>query len=502
MNYSIHLVRKLSLVPLLGAGLFLSQPCGAADISKTNNSTALTNGSSWTGGKAPTAGDVVVFGTNVNLNSFCDGINPAPLGGNLSVLGIRVAGPVLGQLDGENGVSITNASSANLLTIGTAGIDLSAANAVPLQIESQIALSGSQTWNISDASSSITNPKPVLPLPATQNHGNRYCAFEDNEDEDLYFNAQTPGTSFNLGGFTVTLTNTGTTVIDQGYTVANGVFNVNQGILVIQGGKSRQTTISNNVTINVAGGATLRLQTTSGAIVSSAALSLADGSLLNLSVAGTEGTGVVSNSIAVAGNATISQTQNPIVGINSDITNIVAASITGDSASTLNLVPSQYSNGVCVLELSGNNSGFNGAINLNATNGIRPVRLASANAGGANATWTINTSNILEVAGVAVSLGSLNGTGTISNSTPSYHRRRQRRRREFQWRHRQCRHSRHVAEQDFLIHIDPRRHQHLHRSHHRQQWDPPRERFHQQPRDRLFQRHAGRFRHDPQQRAH
>ena len=230
----------------------------------------------------PGPGDVAIFDSTLYLGTNANTISPAPLGGNLSILGIRVAGPVLGQADGKNGIVITNASSANTLTIGTSGIDLSAPNAVPLDLQSKIALGGSQTWNISDASANITNPVPVLPLPATQNHGDRYTALLANEDEDLYFNALVAGTPFDLGGFTLNLTNSGSTVIDQGYTVANGVINVNQGTLAIQGGKSRQTTISNNVTINVAGGATLRLQTTSGAIISSAAINLADGSLLNL----------------------------------------------------------------------------------------------------------------------------------------------------------------------------------------------------------------------------
>jgi autotransporter-associated beta strand protein len=288
---------------------------------------------------------------------------------------------------------------------------------VPLEIESQIALSGSQTWNISDASANITNPVPVLPLPATQNHYDRYTAFDANQDEDLYFTTFTAGTRFDLGGFTLSLTNSGTTVIDQGFTVANGVINVNQGTLVIQGGKSRQTTVSNNVSINVASGATLRLQTTSGAIVSSAAISLADGSLLNLTAAGAQGTGAVSNSIAVSGNATLSQTQNPIVGGNNNITNIVAANITGASGATLNLLPTQSGTATAVLQLSGDNSGFNGAFNINAVSGIRPVRLSSTTAGSANATWTVNAGNILQVAGVTVGLGTLNGAGTISNST-------------------------------------------------------------------------------------
>lgn len=407
---------NLSIPLILGASVLLTQS-SSADVTKANNSIALTNSSSWISGVAPGAGDIVNFDSTLFLGTNANTISPAPLGGNLSILGIRVAGPVLGQADGKNGIVITNSLSANTLTLGSSGIDLSATNAVPLDIQSKIALSGSQTWNISDASANITNPVPVLPLPATQNHGNRYTAFLANEDEDLYFNALVAGTPFDLGGFTLTLTNSGTTVIDQGYTVANGVINVNQGTLVIQGGKSRQTTISNNVTIHVAGGATLRLQTTSGAFVSGAAINLADGSLLNLSVAGTQGTGIVSNSLAVSGNASITQTQNPIVGGNNNITNVIAANITGDPGTTLNLVPSQSGTGTSVLQLSGDNSGFHGTISINAVSGTRPVRLSSTTAGSANASWTINASNILQVAGVSVALGSLNGSGTISNST-------------------------------------------------------------------------------------
>ena len=409
---------KLSFYTLLGASLALSQR-SFADVIKANNSTTLTNGSCWLGGVAPGTSDIVIFSNNLTLGTFSNPNNPAPLTGNLSILGIRVAGPVLGQADGENGITISNASSANKITIGTSGIDLSATNAVPLEMESQIALGASQTWNVSDASAHITNPVPVLPLPATQNHSDRYTAFDDNEDEDLYFNAQVVGTSFNLGGFTLTLTNTGTTAIDQGYTIANGTINVTQGTLAIQGGKSRQTTISNNVSINVSSGATLRLQTTSGAIVSSAAITLADGSLLNLTAAGTQGTGTVSNSITVTGNATLSQTQNPIVGGDNSITNVVAAGLIGAPGTTLNLVPSQSGSATAVLELSGNNSGFDGEININATSGIRPVLLSSANAGSANAIWNISASNVLQIGGVAVQLGELDGAGTISNSTAS-----------------------------------------------------------------------------------
>lgn len=416
MKASMANIHKKLSVLVLGTSVLLPQ-ISSADATKADNNTALTNGTSWVAGAAPGAGDVMIFDSTLKLSSFANVNDPVSLGGNMSVLGIRVAGPVMAQASGENEIVISNNLSANTLTIGISGIDMSATNAVPLNIQSKITLGGSQTWNISDASANITNPAPVLPLPATQTHYDSYSAFDDNEGEDLYFNTPTAGTPFNLGGFTLTLTNVGTTVIDQGYTVANGIINVNEGTLALQGGKSRQTTISNNVTINVASNATLRLQTTSGAIVSSAAINLGDGSLLNLTAAGTEGTGVVSNSITVSGNATISQTQNPIVGGDNSITNVIAAAITGALGSTLNLIPSQSGTGTCVLDLSGTNSGFDGTIMIDAVSGIRPVCLTSPNAGSANATWTINASNILQVAGVAVQLGTLNGAGTISNST-------------------------------------------------------------------------------------
>ena len=417
MQFSFSTTLKLSVAPILGAAILLPQSGLANNVTKANNSTTLTNGASWTLGIAPGSSDVAVFDSTLHLSTNANSNTSAPIGGNLSLSGIRIAGPVLGQATGENGIVITNASFTNTFTIGTSGIDMGATNAVPLQIQSKIALSGSQTWNVSDASANITNPIPTLPLPQSQAHYSRYTAFDANQDEDLYFNTLGTNTLFDLGGFTLTLTNSGTTVIDQGFIVGNGVINVNQGTLVLQGGKGKQTTISNNVTINVASGATLRLQTTSGAIVSGAAINLADGSLLNLTAAGSEGTGLVSNSIAVSGNATLSQTQNPIVGGDNSITNLVAANVTGASGTTLNLLPAQSGAGVCVLQLSGNNSGFNGTFNINATNGIRPVLLSSATAGSANATWTVNAGNVLQVAGVAVGLGILNGAGTISNLT-------------------------------------------------------------------------------------
>src|SRR5664279_2997416 len=106
MQFSFTTTVKLSLALMLGAGILFPQS-SSANVTKANNSTALTNGGSWVLGVAPGTGDVAIFDSTLKLNAFANSITPAPLGGNLSILGIRVAGPVLGQLDGENGIVIT-----------------------------------------------------------------------------------------------------------------------------------------------------------------------------------------------------------------------------------------------------------------------------------------------------------------------------------------------------------------------------------------------------------
>src|ERR1035437_2543814 len=138
MKVSFANTYKPFLTLMLGAGIMLPQK-GSADVTKANNSTALTNGASWVLGVAPGTSDVVIVDSTLKLGSFANSLTPAPLGGNLSILGIRIAGPVLGQADGANGICITNPLSANTLTIGASGMDLSATNAVPLNIQSKIA---------------------------------------------------------------------------------------------------------------------------------------------------------------------------------------------------------------------------------------------------------------------------------------------------------------------------------------------------------------------------
>src|SRR5688572_26220352 len=231
--------------------LTISAACGArGDQIKANNSAPLNTGASWVSGTVPGATDVAIFNETLTLSTAANGTAPAPLGGDLSILGITVAGPVLGQLNNQNGIVISNAGSANTLTLGTAGINMGAANAVPLQIQSKVLLGGNQTWNVSDASANITNPTSVTP-PGGQTAGNRYNAFGQSHDEDLlFFNQNTTAgvSTIDLGGFTLTKTGNGTVEVNAGYLITNGTINLSEGTLTVQGGSSRNTTINNNTT--------------------------------------------------------------------------------------------------------------------------------------------------------------------------------------------------------------------------------------------------------------
>ncbi|MEI7728453.1 MAG: carbohydrate-binding protein [Verrucomicrobiota bacterium] len=104
---------------------------GAATIDKTNNADALNLGSSWVGGVVPTAADVAQW------SAIVTNANTVNLGANTNWLGLKLTSP------GGNVVI----NGANTLTLGTSGIDLSAATR-DLTLNCPLTLAGSQTWNI------------------------------------------------------------------------------------------------------------------------------------------------------------------------------------------------------------------------------------------------------------------------------------------------------------------------------------------------------------------
>jgi autotransporter-associated beta strand protein len=416
---------------LVAAPTFLSSALG--DQIKANNTTALNDPASWGGatppGSVPGPTDIAIFDSTVALGTN----NSVALGGDLSILGISVTSlsPANSGTAAQNFLNITNASSANTLTIGTGGITMSgftgtatAGTGAPIQIQSKVTLAGNQTWNISDVSGNITNPT-FTGLGVSQTNGNRYNAMGGSEDEDLYFNAQAAAT-VNLGGFTVNKTGGGTVNFNGGHTMSNGTINLNQGTIRFGGGSTRAGLIDNTVTLNVAGGATLRFQSNNAASTTMAgALNLADTSTVQFTSSNNTNNHVtVSGPVSVAGTVAMGNVTQPISGSNSATSgqpNEISGNITGNASAILNLTNTN-TNANSILVLSGDNSGFLGNVSMNSGAGNRIFRMSTNSAGSSSATWTVGGGNTLQVGnpigtatGASVQLGTFNGAGTVNN---------------------------------------------------------------------------------------
>jgi hypothetical protein len=181
-------------------------------------------------------------------------------------------------------VVIANANSANTLTLGSAGIDMSAATQ-ELVLQSKLLLSANQTWNISNANT------------ATGAGGL-------NVGEDLTLFAQAAAAPFDLGGFTLTKTGIGVMALSSGYTVSNGSFVVNEGVMHFQGGSSRVTNINFDANFTINNGGTVAFASQSGGININAPITLNTGGSLNI-IPGRGQPVTLNGNIAVAGNATL-----------------------------------------------------------------------------------------------------------------------------------------------------------------------------------------------------
>lgn len=130
MKSKSNLFLRLSLCTTM---TFLVSAAGAGTIQKANNTTNLNLPASWTGGVVPGANDVASW------NSTVAAANSTLLGGNLTWNGISITNP---------GGPVTIAAG-NTLTLGSSGIDMSAATQ-NLSISSWLTLAGStgQSWHI------------------------------------------------------------------------------------------------------------------------------------------------------------------------------------------------------------------------------------------------------------------------------------------------------------------------------------------------------------------
>ena len=116
----------------------------AADISRADNTTVLNLTGAWSGGVVPGSGDVAVWDNTVTVN------RSSAIGGNLFWSGIRIAN--------TGGTLMTIGTTASsVLDLGSAGIDMSAANA-DLTVSTVTNFSANQSWSIASGRTLQLNP--------------------------------------------------------------------------------------------------------------------------------------------------------------------------------------------------------------------------------------------------------------------------------------------------------------------------------------------------------
>jgi fibronectin-binding autotransporter adhesin len=392
-------MKKSSFIfPLVGS-IALVLPAGAADIQKANNATALNVAGAWQLGVLPTSADVMLWDATVLAPAAPRTVGAlSALGADTSILGLKVTN-VGGTLNAAaSAVGIQNALSANTLTIGAGGIDLTSATQA-LYLEPKITLGANQNWIINNANTSAS-------------------ATGFNNGEDLSFRAMTAAsattanTPFNLGGFAATTSGNGAVTMSSGYNLTNGTINIGNSLFLISGGDTRAMIVANTANLNVATGSILHFQSNSGIVTSSAAIGLNGGTLK-----------LVNN------NAANQVTVNNTVSVNSASTLLVGNTVAGGSSASTNgiifnanllgsanLALTNNASSASVLVMNGDNSAYSGTINYTGTAG-RIARLNTATAGSSNATWNVGTGVVLQTNNVSVNLGTLTGAGIVNNNS-------------------------------------------------------------------------------------
>jgi autotransporter-associated beta strand protein len=420
-------MKNPSLLNLFGTSLVIfGGSAHAIDIVKDNNTNALNLGTAWVGGTGPSAADVGLWNNTVSATNAAGSPTITALGADLSWQGIRVAnvGGTANTGNTTSGVQITNGSSANTLTLGTAGINMSSATQA-LLVQSRIALTGNQTWQVTNAN---TNGAPFAG-----------SGINAGLSEDLMFNAQATAT-MNLGGFTLGTSGTGAIGVSSGYTLSNGTLNLANTNTWIQSGGSRTTALASDISVTIAASSNLRLRANSGAggigINSAAPISVSgSGSRLQLEVNNGTNSLIQSGNLTLGNGSTLEHIVNnagaftvssPTISTSGTITWLVNGSNAGH-ASGVALSGGLTGNGTIAyrntatgtngqVRLSGDNSGFTGSLTLDGSSGNRSLRLTTATAGSSASTWAVTAANTLQIDGVAVNLGTLNGAGSVTNS--------------------------------------------------------------------------------------
>jgi fibronectin-binding autotransporter adhesin len=162
MNTTSRLIRACLIVAAILASASTATVIRAQEVVKANNTDALNLGSSWVGGSVPGSGDTIVW------NSTVTAANTVLQGGDLSVAGIRIENPGgLIRIDGD---------SAQTLTVGAGGIDLTNATqnlnlAQTGTLAVQMALGAAQTWNVRSSRTITSGNTNALGVVVTNNNG-------------------------------------------------------------------------------------------------------------------------------------------------------------------------------------------------------------------------------------------------------------------------------------------------------------------------------------------
>lgn len=133
MSSQPHCTLRTLATPLF---LFAAAQLHAGEIIKADNTTSLNATGAWTGSVVPVATDIAVWDSTTTAD------RSNALGGNVSFGGIKVT-----NVSGGTTQTINATTAGAVLTLGSSGIDMSAAT-VNLIISAVMDLSASQTWNV------------------------------------------------------------------------------------------------------------------------------------------------------------------------------------------------------------------------------------------------------------------------------------------------------------------------------------------------------------------
>ena len=367
----------------------------AAEIVKTNDANALNLGTSWVGGTAPGSGDVALYDSTLTT------ARNSAIGDDASWAGIKVATTGGAHRIGNSGTG----TSGKILTIGSSGIDMSAASQ-NFNVWAGITLAANQTWNVASGRS--------LTIDGWGTSGGNGLLYD-----------------FDLGGHELTKSGVGTLNILNGYGLANGTLKITAGTIQFSAGNNRVTGLAANASVQVDSAASVSVQNnisttfTAGGVTKNSVDAVIwngevnlNGGRFNISYGATSGDlniggSIVANSgttseiiYATASGSTAPQFQRDI-----------SAAITGTG--TIDFKANNTTRLIDRITLMGDNSGFQGTARINGTtaSSSRTIRIGAASAGSSSAAWEIAANNTLEVHGVNVNFGSLSGTGTLKNSS-------------------------------------------------------------------------------------